>query len=139
MINIKEIQPLFTKILCTADEYEEVQFLPGTTIVDTEKKPAGLKEYQTVIAVGNEVTTLKPGDVVMINPRDYMVRKYNKDSLNSEMNDVYNPVIEYQFDMPIINGEKCLLLKERDIDYIILSYEAVDNSITIKPEEDEAS
>lgn len=133
MIVLKKIKPLYTKILCTADKYEETQFIPGTNIIDTEKKTLGLKEYQTVLEVGNEVTTVKPGDLVCINPTDYMVRKYNKDTTKSDMSDVYNPVIEYNFNMLIVDDKECLLLKERDVDFIILeAHEIEDGPINIE-------
>lgn len=129
MLELKKIKPLFTKILVTANKYEEVQYIEGTQIVDTEKKQLGLKEYQTVIAVGNEVTTVKPGDLVIINPTDYMVKKYSKDSTKSQMDDVYNPIIEFNFNIVIVDGKECLLLKERDVDFIAEEYIEVDETI----------
>lgn len=125
MLKIKKIKPLFTKILTTANKYEEAQYIPGTNIIDTEKKVLGLKEYQTVLFVGNEVSTVKPGDIVVINPNDYMVKKYNKDTTKSQMNDVYNPVIEFNFNIVVVDEQECLLLKERDIDFIVEEGEEV--------------
>lgn len=129
MINLLEIKPLFTKILVTANKYEEVQYVPGTKIVDTEKKPLGLKEYQTVLAVGKDVTECAVGDVVFIDPSDYIIKKYDKDSTKSQMNDVYNPIIEFNFNMVLVNGEECILLKERDIDFIAKKYEEIDETV----------
>lgn len=119
MTKLIKIRPQFTKILVTADKYEEEQFIEGTDILDTNKKIVGLKEYQTVLAIGNEVTTVTPGAIVCINPADYIVKKYNKDTTKSQMNDVYNPVLEYNFPMLIVDGKECMLLKERDIDFIV--------------------
>ena len=129
MLKLKKIKPLFTKIVVTANKYEEPQYIEGTQIVDTEKKQLGLKEYQTVISVGNEVTTVKPGDLVVINPTDYMVKKYNKDTTKSQMSDVYNPTIEFNFNIVIIDGQECLLLKERDVDFIVEEAEEVEESM----------
>ena len=128
MIQLKKIKPLFTKILTTANKYEESQYLPGTTIIDTEKKVLGLKEYQTVLEVGNEVTTVKPGDIVVINPNDYMVKKYNKDTTKSQMNDVYNPVVEFNFNIILVDDKECLLLKERDVDFIVEDGEEIEDN-----------
>lgn len=129
MLKLKKIKPLFTKIVVTANKYEEPQYIEGTQIVDTEKRQLGLKEYQTVISVGNEVTTVKPGDLVVINPTDYMVKKYNKDTTKSQMSDVYNPTIEFNFNIVIIDGQECLLLKERDVDFIVEEAEEVEESM----------
>ena len=126
MIKLKKIKPLFTKILTTANKYEKEQFIPGTDIIDSTKEVLGLKEYQTVISVGNEVSTVKPGDIVVINPNDYAVKKYNKDSTKSSMNDVYNPVIEYNFNIISVDDKDCLLLKERDIDFIVEEGEEIE-------------
>lgn len=126
MIKLKKIKPLFTKILTTANKYEKDQFIPGTDIIDSTKEVLGLKEYQTVISVGNEVSTVKPGDLVVINPNDYAIKKYNKDTTKSSMNDVYNPVIEYNFNIISVDNKDCLLLKERDIDFIVEEGEEIE-------------
>ncbi len=126
MMKLKKIKPLFTKILTTANKYEKDQFIPGTDIIDSTKEVLGLKEYQTVISVGNEVSTVKPGDIVVINPNDYAVKKYNKDTTKSSMNDVYNPVIEYNFNIISVDDKDCLLLKERDIDFIVEEGEEIE-------------
>ena len=126
MMKLKKIKPLFTKILTTANKYEKDQFIPGTDIIDSTKEVLGLKEYQTVISVSNEVSTVKPGDIVVINPNDYAVKKYNKDTTKSSMNDVYNPVIEYNFNIISVDDKDCLLLKERDIDFIVEEGEEIE-------------
>ena len=128
MMKLKKIKPLFTKILTTANKYEKDQFIPGTDIIDSTKEVLGLKEYQTVISVGNEVSTVKPGDIVVINPNDYAIKKYNKDSTKSSMNDVYNPVIEYNFNIISVDDKDCLLLKERDIDFIVEEGEEIEDN-----------
>lgn len=126
MMKLKKIKPLFTKILTTANKYEKDQFIPGTDIIDSTKEVLGLKEYQTVISVGNEVSTVKPGDIVVINPNDYAIKKYNKDTTKSSMNDVYNPVIEYNFNIISVDDKDCLLLKERDVDFIVEEGEEIE-------------
>lgn len=126
MMKLKKIKPLFTKILTTANKYERDQFIPGTDIIDSTKEVLGLKEYQTVISVGNEVSTVKPGDIVVINPNDYAIKKYNKDTTKSSMNDVYNPVIEYNFNIISVDDKDCLLLKERDVDFIVEEGEEIE-------------
>lgn len=125
MLKLKKVKPLFTKIICTADKYTEQRFIPGTNLVAPSDAKDGLKEYQTVVAVGNEVSTVKVGDLVCINPQDYAVKKWDKNSMKSDMNDVYNQVVNYNFSMIVIDGKDHLLLKERDVDFIIEEGEEV--------------
>jgi hypothetical protein len=132
MLKIKSIKPVFNKIVCTADKYEIPQYIPGTTIVDGDKKTLGLKEYQTVLMVGPDVTAVTVGEVIVINPAEYMVKKYSKDTTKSQMSDVYNPVIEYNFNIVLVNGQECLILKERDIDYIVTDSEEIEDSVDIQ-------
>lgn len=121
-MKLKKIKPLYTKILCTANQYGSIQNIDGSELLDVSKQETGLKEYQTVLAVGNDVTTVKVGDLVFINPNDYIVKRYDKNSMKSEMNDVYNPVISFNFPIFEIDDKPCLLLKERDIDFIVEDY-----------------
>lgn len=134
MFKIKKIKPMFTGVLCTADKYTEAQYIPGTTLIDPNKSKQGLKEYQTVLAVGTFVKGIMPGDIVCINPSNYAVRKYDKDSMKSSMNDVYNNITTYNFNIVTVNDKDCLLIQDRDIDFIVEGEEVPDKSIiTIKP------
>ena len=70
-MNIKKIKPLFTSVVTTMDKYTEAQLLAGSNIIDPSKTKQGVKEYQTVIAVGDSVRSIKEGDIVCINPSNY--------------------------------------------------------------------
>jgi hypothetical protein len=57
----------------------------------------------------------------MINPRNYAVRKYSENSIKNDID--MNPVVTYNFNIVEMDGKQCLLLQDRDIDYIIEEYE----------------
>ena len=76
------------------------------------------------------------GDLVCINPQRFAVKKHEAGSLKDGIIGD-NPVITYNFDTIQINGEQCLLLQDRDVDFIIEDYEEVtDDPVTqiIQPE-----
>lgn len=116
-MNIKKIKPMFTKIVTTADKYEE-DITNGALI---SKQKDTLKEYQKVVAVGTSVSGIKVGDLVSINPTRYAVHK-RKD--NSLVNDIEggNPVLSYKFDFVLLNNVPHLLLESADVEYIIEDY-----------------
>ena len=136
MLKIKKIKPMFTALITTMDKYEEDVRTSGG-LLDVNKQQGGLKEYQTVIAVGTTVRDIKIGDLVCINPTRFAVKQHREGTLkDGVISD--NPVIKYNFDIIEIDGKQCLLLQDRDIDFIIEEYEEVPDptpSTLIKPEE----
>ena len=120
MLKIKKIKPMFNRILVTSDKYEK-DIKQGGVVTIT----AGtLKEYQRVIAVGSTVRDIKEGDLVLINPTRYAVRKHNEGSLkNGVVTD--NPVTSYNFNLVDVDGKICILLYDQDIDYVIEEYEEI--------------
>jgi co-chaperonin GroES (HSP10) len=131
MLRIKEIKPLFTNILVTGNKYEKDEKQNGLIIA----KKGDLKLYQTVKAVGSMVRDVKVGDQVMINPANYLVRKFSKDSVQNDMDN--NPVLRYDFNWVTIDDENgnpqdCLLLNDRDVLYVFEGEEKDDVQI-LKP------
>ena len=130
MLKIKKIKPMFNRILVTSDKYEK-DIKQGGVVTIT----AGtLKEYQKVISVGSTVRDIKEGDLVLINPTRYAVRKHNEGSLkNGIVTD--NPVTSYNFNLVDVDGKICILLYDQDIDYVIEEYEeATEPSSLIMPD-----
>ena len=118
MIKVKKIKPLFNRVLVTSDKYEK-DIKQGGVVTIT----AGtLKEYQKVLAVGSTVRDIKEGDLVLINPTRYAVRKHNEGSLkNNVVTD--NPITSYNFNMVEVDGQICILLYDQDVDYVIEDYD----------------
>jgi co-chaperonin GroES (HSP10) len=117
MLHIKTIKPLFTNILVTGDKYEEDEKQNGLIIA----KKGDLKLYQTVMAVGSMVRDIKTGDKVMINPKQYAVKKYDPNSIKEDMG--MNSTIGYNMPWVTIddaegNPQECLLLVDRDIEFV---------------------
>lgn len=126
---------MFDSIITTMDKYEHDTML-STGLIDTAKTQGALKEYQTVIAIGNSVRDIKVGDLVCINPTRFGVKKHKEGSLkDGVISD--NPIITYNFNVIEIDDKPCLLLQTRDIDFIINEYEEIPecNSNLILPEE----
>lgn len=120
-MNIKKIKPLYTRIVTTMDMYVEDQVTSPGGIIDASKLTKGIKEYQTVLAVGTSVRNLKEGDIVCINPDRYVVRKFKENSLKSDL--MENDVVKYNFNVVKIEDKDCLLLDESDVEFIVEDYD----------------
>lgn len=136
MLKVKKIKPMFTALITTMDKYEEDVRTSGG-LLDVTKQQGGLKEYQTVLAIGSSVRDIKVGDLVCVNPARFAVRQHQAGTLKDGVV-TDNPVVKYNFDVIGMDGKQCLLLQDRDIDFIIEEYEEVPDptpSTLIKPEE----
>ncbi len=123
MLKVKKIKPMFTALITTMDKYEQ-DVRTASGLIDTTKQQGGLKEYQTVLAIGTSVRDIKVGDMVCVNPTRFSVKKHKEGSLkDGVIGD--NTVIAYNFDVVEMDGKQCLLLQDRDIDFIIEDYEEV--------------
>lgn len=128
MLKVKKIKPMFTSIITSMDKYEhDVRTTGG--LIDTTKQQGGLKEYQTVLAVGSSVRDIKVGDLVCINPTRFGVKKHREGSLKDGII-TDNPIITYNFDVVEMDNNQCLLLQDRDIDFIIEDWEEVPDPST---------
>lgn len=117
MIHIKKIKPLFTSIITTGDKFEKDMVEGGIIIA----RKGDLKLWQKVIAIGSAVRDIKVDDMVMINADHFAVKKYNKNSVQNDLDN--NPVLSYKFNWVTIDNTKgepqeCLLLNDRDIEYV---------------------
>lgn len=125
---------MFTSLITTMDKYEQDVITGG--LINVTKMQGGLKEYQTVLAVGGSVRDIKVGDLVCVNPARFAVRKHQAGSLkDGVISD--NPVTTYNFDVVEMDGKQCLLLQDRDIDFIIEDWEEIPDqpqSTIIQPE-----
>lgn len=122
---IKKMRPMFTAILTTMDRYEEDS--KKGSLIDTKKMKGALKEYQTVVAVGDQSRGINIGDVVCINPKRYAVKKHKEGSLKDGVI-CDNPVIEYNFNVVPVNGVDHLLLDVSDIEFVVEEYEEVSDA-----------
>ena len=123
MLRINKIKPLFTSIITTMDKYEQDVITEGG-LIDTSKQQGTLKEYQTVLAIGDSVRNIEVGDLVCVNPSRFAVKKHKDGSMRDGII-TDNPVVTYNFDIVEMGGRQCLLLQDRDINFIIEESEEV--------------
>ena len=134
MLKIKKIKPMFTALITSMDKYEQDVTTGG--LINVTKMQGGLKEYQTVLAVGDLVRGIKVGDLVCINPTRFAVKKHREGSLKDGVI-TDNPVTTYNFDIVEMDGRQCLLLQDRDIEFVIEDWEEIPDqpqSTIIQPE-----
>lgn len=125
---LKKIRPLWNTVITTMDVYEEDSYING--VLDVTKAKGSLKEYQTVIAVGDLVKNIKVGDFVCIDPTRYMIPVHKDKSLRNNIigDDV---TAGYRFNTIRIDNKECLKLFDQDIMFIIEESEDVDTGPAI--------
>lgn len=128
MLHIKKIKPLYTSIVTTGDKFDK-DMIDGNIIV---ARKGDLKLWQKVIAVGSTVRDVKVGDMVMINAEHFAVKRYNKNSIQNDIDN--NPVLDYKFNWVTIDNalgepQECLLLNDRDVEYVFEGEERDDSII----------
>ena len=121
MLKVKDIRPVYTRLITTANKYEETQM--NGNLIDVNKMEGRYKEYQTVVRVGSAVREVKEGDVVLIDPSRYMKRKFSDNSLREDF--VENPIVEIDIPTVTMNDEDYFMIEERDIAYVIADSEEV--------------
>lgn len=128
MLHVTKIKPLFDHLLITADKFDKDMIHNG--VIVTGK--GDLKLWQTVVAVGSVVRDIKVGDKVMINPNNFAVKKYNKNSVQNDLDN--NPVLTYNFPFETVDDEKgnpkdYLYISDRDVKYVFEGTEKDDSLI----------
>ncbi len=131
MLHVTKIKPLFDHLLITADKFEKDMVHNGVILAGK----GDLKLWQTVVAVGSVVRDIKVGDKVMINPNDFAVKKYNKNSVQNDLDN--NPVLTYNFPFETVDDEKgepkdYLYISDRNVKYVFEGIEK-DESLLILP------
>lgn len=128
MLHVTKIKPLFDHLLITADRFEKDMVHSGVILA----KKGDLKLWQTVVAVGSVVRDIKVGDKVMINPNDFAVKKYNKNSVQNDLDN--NPVLTYNFPFETVDDENgnpkdYLYILDRNVNYVFEGIEKDDSLI----------
>lgn len=128
MLHVTKIKPLFDHLLITADRFDKDMIHNGVIVAGK----GDLKLWQTVVAVGSVVRDIKVGDKVMINPNNFAVKKYNKNSVQNDLDN--NPVITYNFPFETVDDEKgnpkdYLYISDKDAKYVFEGTEKDDSLI----------
>lgn len=124
MLKIEKIKPIGCQVLVTENLYGWDDYDEAGLIVH---KRGDLKTYQEVIAVGDDVTMVKPGDLVEINLFKYC--SFENDEKSIKVNGT-NKIVSIHLDEVELEGTDkepvtCFLIDQRDIKYIIEKYEEV--------------
>lgn len=117
MLHVTKIKPTFNHVLVTGDTFEKDMISNGIIVA----KKGDLKLWQTVVAVGPTVRSIEVGDKVMIIPDHFAVKKYNKNSVQNDLDN--NPVLSYNFPLETIddaegNPHDFLYISDNDIRYV---------------------
>ena len=105
-------------MITTAEKYDSFQMKNG--VIDTSKAEGEIKEFQRIVALGPQAyEALNVGDIVMINPRDYMVPVHSMRENSVFEKDKDEVSYEVRFPVIDIDGEECLFLYDRDLDLIV--------------------
>lgn len=128
MLHVTKIKPLFDHLLITADRFDKDMIHNGVIVAGK----GDLKLWQTVVAVGSVVRDIKVGNKVMINPNNFAVKKYNKNSVQNDLDN--NPVLTYNFPFETVDDEKgnpkdYLYISDRDVKYVFEGIEKDDSLI----------
>lgn len=134
MLHIKKIKPLFTSIVTTGDKFEKDMYAGGIVVACK----GDLKLWQTVLAIGSSVRDIKVGDKVMLSLNNYVVRKYDKNSIQNDIDN--NPILRYNINWVTLDTEggepqECLLLNDRDVQYVFEGEEKDDIQIKVPKKE----
>lgn len=122
MLHITEIKPTYNHLLVTGDTFEKDMIQGGVIVA----KKGDLKLWQKVVAIGPAVRDVKVGDMVMIIPDNFAVKKYNKNSVQNDLDN--NPILTYNFPFETIDDKKgdpheYLYISDSDVRFAFKGYE----------------
>ena len=124
MLKLKRIKSIGCQVLVTKNLYGWDDFDDAGLIMHGRGE---IKSYQTVIAVGDDVKFVKPGDVVEINFYKYC--EFVDDPNSVKVNGT-NKVLRYHLNIVEMVGEDdepvdCFLIDQREIKYILEDFKEV--------------
>ena len=124
MLKIKEVKPVFNQVLVTEELYGYDDKDHAGIIIH---RKGDIKPYQKVIAVGNDVKNVKPGDTVAINFYKYAELQEDTNSLKALKGNKMVKLRLNEVELTDDNDEAitCFIIDERDIKYIMTSFSEV--------------
>lgn len=124
MLKVKKIKPMGCQVLVTENLYGWDDFDEAGLIIH---KRGDLKTYQEVIAVGDDVSMVKPGDVVEINLYKYCSFENDENSIKVNGTNKIVSLHLNEVELEGTDGEPvtCFLIDQRDIKYVLEDYEEV--------------
>ena len=126
---IKKVRPMFTGVITTARKYVDDSKTRGG-LYNPFASAGSLNYFQTVIAVGNTVTGVKPGDIVKLNYMRYARAEQKPAGIDTENNiQKHNVALTYDIPTIDIDDQTCLFIQYNDIEYVVEEYEADESGL----------
>ena len=124
MLELKMIKPVGCQVLITENLYGWDDFDDGGILIH---KRGDLKHYQEVIAVGDDVKFVKPGDTVAVNFYKYCQFENDENSIKVNGSNKIVSINLNEIEMVDKDGEPvtCVLIDQRDIQYILTDFREV--------------
>lgn len=124
MLELKMIKPVGCQVLITENLYGWDDFNDGGILIH---KRGDLKHYQEVIAVGDDVKFVKPGDTVAVNFYKYCQFENDENSIKVNGSNKIVSINLNEIEMVDKDGEPvtCVLIDQRDIQYILTDFREV--------------
>ena len=124
MLKLKKVKPIGCQVLVTENLYGWDDFDESGLIIH---KRGDLKTYQEIIAVGDDVSMVKPGDVVEINLFKYCSFENDENSIKVNGTNKVVSLHLNKIEMVGTDGEPvtCFLIDQRDIKFILEDFEEV--------------
>ena len=124
MLKLRKIKPIFSQVLVTEELYGWDDKNAAGIIVH---KKGDLKTHQKVLAIGDDVKTVKPGDLVEVNLYKYAVFKEDPNSVKAMAD---NPMVGLRLNEVELTDENdesvyAFIIDQRDIKYVITDSEEV--------------
>lgn len=121
MFKIKEIKPLFTNVITTAQTYVGDVKNDAGIIVNMDGQ---LNPFQRVIAVGDTVRGVEVGNIVKLNFTRYVKAKHTPGDIDQE-NKIQHDDMKLSYELPIItiDGQVYLQMQNNDIEYVVTKFE----------------
>ena len=122
IFKIKKITPLFNQIVTTRELYHEQKTASGVIL----GRARTIKEYQKVLAVGPIVKGIKPGDIVFIDPRRYMLPPEHRDGKLDKEKNIIQDNMHAQFNIPTYtvydqpdgSSREVMLIGDNDVHFV---------------------
>lgn len=127
---LKEVKPLFTKIICTADRFTEEESYNSSGLLDATKIGA-VKELQEVVSSSTyaENQGIHKGDTVILSFNRYAVYKQKQtNSLKNDFDEEFKKQLKHELPFISINSSDFLLLDTSDVVLIVNDLEIVEES-----------
>ena len=124
MLELRKIKPVGSQVLVTKNLYGWDDFDESGIIIHSR---GDLKSYQTVVAIGDDVKFVKPGDVVEINLFKYCEFQDDPNSIKvNGTNKVINLHLN-EVDMVDKDGDPmgCFIIDQREVKYILEDFKEI--------------